>query len=389
MKALDLARLARWVWPLLFMTHTALAQQPPGASVPRTELAATAAVDAAGAVWVVFARGGQVWVQRGLDNPAPPVAVNAQPLKISAQHENRPKIALTPSGVVIVSFTVAGTARFSGHVFVARSTDGGRSFSTPQRLNDDARDISHRFDSLIIENSGRVRVVWIDRRDAEDAKTQGQTFTGASVYTAWSGDDGASWSPNQRLSASSCECCRIALANDPAGPTVALWRHVFAGNLRDHALMPVSSGARVRATFSNWQLEACPHHGPALAIDPEGTRHLAWFSGGARAGLYHSRLDAQGTPVGRPHLLAATGAHPALATQGRNILAAWLMFDGTRYQLQYARSADGGLRWAAPTTLASTRGAADYPQWLIHGDRVEVFWRTADEGFQRIRLPGH
>lgn len=352
----------------------------------RNELAASAAVDLAGNLWVVSARGGRLFVQKSagdVDALSAPVAVFDAPMKVLAQGENRPKIAVTDKGVILVTFTTAGSAPYSGHVHFSRSTDGGRSFSRPRLINDDTRDISHRFDNLIIEGSGRIRVVWIDRRDVAD----GRAKVGASIFTAWSDDEGASWSPNARLAQSSCECCRIALATDAAGKAIALWRHVFEPNIRDHALMAVDDKNLVRATFSDWRLDACPHQGPALAIDKTGVRHLVAFAGIKDGGLFYSRLDANGKPLGQPQRLTDTGAHAAIFTRDQEVLVAWIRFDGETHRLELARSKDAGETWQPAVTLRASAGPVDQTQWLMRHNAPVLFWRTRNEGLQLIKPP--
>ena len=368
------------LWCLNFAAPAFAHEHP---ATPRQELAASATVDANDVLWIATAKAGRVWVQRtqtGLADLSAPVPIGDVPYKVTAQGENRPKIAISKNGVVLVSYTTADTAPYAGHVNFTRSTDGGRSFSPPIRLNDDPRNISHRFESLIIEANGRVRVVWIDRRDVEDGKRR----NGASLYTVWSDDDGATWSANQRLSETSCECCRLSLANDPAGHAWVLWRNIFSTKLRDHAVMPLSGGTPQRATFSGWQLDACPHQGPALAIDREDVRHLVWFAGNAPRGLFYSRLWANGEPLGNPHPLTPDGAYPAITTHQNNVLIAWLRFDGEAHRLEFTRSRDGGQTWQPTTTLARTPGAADYPQWLLRENHPQLFWRTANDGFHLL-----
>ncbi|MEY3202643.1 MAG: hypothetical protein RIR70_2193 [Pseudomonadota bacterium] len=369
---------------LAFFCTPAIAQH----HAPRGELAISAAADREGRLWVVFAKAGQLWLAHtagGAESISAPIMVTDTPDKITAHGENRPKIAISKQGVMLITWTVASTKAYAGHVMFTRSTDGGKHFEKPRRINEDDRDISHRFDNLIIDGAGRVHVVWVDRRDVEDAKARLEERAGASIYHAYSDDDGATWSPNQRLAESSCECCRIALSLDAKGEVQALWRHVFPGGIRDHAMLsPGAKGTPLRATFSDWQINACPHQGPTLAIDANNNRHLAWFAGGADAGLYYSRLDANGMPLGAALRLTEHGANPAIVVKGAKVAVLWTRFDGSAHQLELAHSHDAGSTWHAPTPIAASAGAVDYPQWVMQQDRLHALWRTADEGIRLI-----
>ena len=81
-------------------------------------------------------------------------------------------------------------------VMIARSTDGGASFSTPVRINDDATTNKwHWFGTFSVAPNGRLDAVWYDTRNAPD-NLQSQLFY------SYSTDAGATWSPNVPVSAS-------------------------------------------------------------------------------------------------------------------------------------------------------------------------------------------
>ena len=81
-------------------------------------------------------------------------------------------------------------------VMIARSTDGGASFGTPVRINDDATTNKwHWFGTFSVAPNGRLDAVWYDTRNAPD-NLQSQLFY------SYSTDAGATWSPNVPVSAS-------------------------------------------------------------------------------------------------------------------------------------------------------------------------------------------
>ena len=81
-------------------------------------------------------------------------------------------------------------------VMFARSTDGGASFSTPVRINDDATTNKwHWFGTFSVAPNGRLDAVWYDTRNAAD-NLQSQLFY------SYSTDAGITWSPNVQVSAS-------------------------------------------------------------------------------------------------------------------------------------------------------------------------------------------
>ena len=80
-------------------------------------------------------------------------------------------------------------------VMFARSTNGGQSFSGPQRINDDPINPSkwHWFGTLAVAPNGRIDCVWFDTRNAAN-NTDSQLFYSYSI------DGGVTWSPNVAVS---------------------------------------------------------------------------------------------------------------------------------------------------------------------------------------------
>ncbi len=360
---------------------------------PKTTLAVGVTLDGDGHLWLAKVENQRLLVSRsddGGESFSSAVVVTPEPEDISADGENRPKIAVTRDGTALLSWTQTLPQRYSGNIRFARSTDSGRSFSTPVTLNDDGRITSHRFDALAIDGAGRVVVAWLDARD-RDAKEQGGKFSGVSIYTAQSGDNGASFGANRKFQQHICECCRIALSWTQAGP-VALWRNIFGINTRDFAIANLDHGGVRRATDDEWQIDACPHNGGSIAADGQGRLHLTWFTNGKkRQGLFYKRIDddweSQPLAIGNP---AVQANHAAVVAAGDTIILTWREFDGRAYSVQMMHSKDGGGSWSEPQHLMDSTGAADYPVPLINGKQVLVVWNTAAEGLRIVsfeRIP--
>lgn len=349
-------------------------------------LAVGAAFDAKGRLWLARVENQHLFVAYS-DNAgagfSAPVRVTPEPETISADGENRPKIAITVDGTVLLTWTQSLPQKYSGNIRFARSTDGGQRFSAPATLNDDGRITSHRFDSLATDGAGRVAVVWLDARDRDAAREKGGTFSGVSVYLAQSADTGAHFGANRKLTAHACECCRTSLAWTAAGP-VAFWRNLYGANTRDFAIGNPDTAEVRRATDDEWQIDACPHHGGGIAADGSGALHLVWFTNGKnRQGLFYKRIagTSESVPmaIGNP---ASQAGHAAVAAVGNTVLISWREFDGRAYVAQAMRSDDGGASWSAPIRLAEAAGAADYPLPLTDGKRALVVWNAAAEGLR-------
>ncbi len=394
--------LPKLILAALCLSVAACAATPPakdagkaGAAAPvRPALAATATFDARGRLWLATVRAGHVYVSRSDDKGKSfhaAVAANTAPEKIAADGENRPKIAVGRDGAIYVSWTQGLDQPFSGHVRLARSVDSGKTFSTPVTVNDNLETISHRFESLILDGFGRARLVWLDKREQHAAKRRGEDYRGAAVYAATAAD-GMRFHANDALAAHSCECCRIALALDNDGVPVILWRHIYDKNTRDHALLRLDGrSAPVRATHDEWQVDACPHHGPALSIGSDGIYHLAWFTGAAtHAGLYYRQSRDRGKTFTAPLAFgdaAALPAHPQVQSLGPRVFLAWKEFDGAVTTVQGMRSRDGGRTWSKPQALARAAGASDHPLLISDGRRAYLSWNTLQAGYRVLEIP--
>lgn len=388
----------------------ALAQAPTGAanrSAPaahaahapragnRAQLATGAVFGPDGRLWVVGVNTQQrLFVQHTvgtvLNDWAPPQLLDSGNDAISAEGENRPKIALGPQGWVVITYTQPLAKPYTGWIRLLRSTDGGQSFAPPVTLHRDRQEITHRFDSIAFDAQGRLHAAWLDNRDFP-VRSNGQGHAGAAVYHNVSHDGGASFGPDLKLADKACECCRIALAPDRQGRLHALWRHVFDPDIRDHALGALDTdqpNRHTRASYDDWHIKACPHHGPALATaddDGEAVFHALWFGmrlvqGQGVAGVRYARLDARGAPIlGTEQLVPdARAEHADLAAEGSRVALVWRSSQGAQTTLSAWLSRDGG-RSFERRELAQVSGANDYPRLVRSGARMVVVWRTPQE----------
>lgn len=353
------------------------------------------------AIGAAFAPDGRLWLA-GLDADArltlrvsaddgqswsAPRVLDTGSDRIAADGEARPKLAFGPDRVLVIAYTNPLAKPYTGEIRMLRSGDGGQSFAPPFTVHRDRQIITHRFESIAFDASGRLHVLWVDKRDQElrtsSAAKDGTSAAdrGAAIYRAVSTDGGRSFGGDIKLADSSCECCRIALARTPEGGIAALWRHVFAPNIRDHAfaLLGESSAAAapVRATFDNWAIDACPHHGPGLAPAAGSGYHAVWF--GEKAGdaqVRYGRLDQAGAPASEPLALPDERAeHADVASAGQRVAIAWRSFDGSATSLKAWLSDDDGRHFRLKQ-VARSSAPADNPLLLRKGTQLFVIWNT-------------
>lgn len=350
-----------------------------------------------GRLWLAWAFGEHVYVNYSDDKGktySAPVVVNSVPEKIYANGENRPKIVIADNGHIYISWTQQLAERFSGHIRFSRSVDGGKHFSDPIIVNDHRVITSHRFEALAVNQRGDIYLAWLDKRDQLAAKKAGQPYQGAALYYAVSTDAGLSFEHNEKIIDSTCECCRVAMAIDNDQLPVVLWRHVFGDNVRDHALVKFNdrqqAGEVVRVSHDQWQIEACPHHGPDISIAEDGRYHLVWFNNAAeRHGLFYAHSSDQGKTFSTPLNFGnykAQAAHPQAISSGQRVYLLWKEFDGKQASLISMQSSDSGETWGSPRVIAKTTGASDHPLLIAEGNKVYGVWHRRGEHYQLFSL---
>lgn len=363
-------------------------------TLAKPSLAVTAAFDEKGRLWRVLVRGRHVLVSHsddGGDSYSHPVKVNSEAEDILGDGENRPKI-IVRKGIIYISYTRGLAKPMTGHIRFSRSMDGGETFSQPVTVNDNLEIISHRFETMGVNDRGQVYIAWLDKRDLSEAAKKGEKYTGLGVYYAVSDDNGASFHPNIKAADHGCECCRAAMAIDTDGTPVIAWRHVFGKNVRDHAMLRLDGkSGLVRLSNDNWEIDACPHHGPAISIARDGVYHFVWFNNAPeRHGLFYAYSPDQGKSFSSPVSFGdfkAQAAHPYVLSLGKRVFIVWKEFDGETTSINLMQSGDGGKLWSVYRQIAFTADTSDHPMLIGNGEQVYLSWNTDKEGYRLIALP--
>ncbi|MBL6617267.1 MAG: exo-alpha-sialidase, partial [Reyranella sp.] len=190
------------------------------------------------------------------------------------------------------------------------------------------------------------------------------------------------------------ECCRLGVAFAGAARPAVVFRNIFPGSVRDHGVItfrdPATPGPVQRVSVDDWKIEACPHHGPSLAIAPDGSYHVAWFTdGAARKGLFYARADSADAAYSAPRPLSKPDRQPSrpyLLANGPALHLVWKEFDGNKVVVRWQVSHDSGRNWSDARTVAETEDASDHP--LLVADRLHTYlsWLTKNEGYRLIPL---
>jgi hypothetical protein len=339
---------------------------------------------------------------------APPVEIRDPLGPIEAHGESPPKIAYAPDGQLFAAYTVGKVVpggRFPlSALRLIKSADGGKTWTPPVTVTDGAVFGSHSFHALHVAANGTVYVSWLGAPEQPVASKNSKATMSAtpmvmasmpaghdmhSASASWiarSTDGGATWQPRVRVDmGEACPCCRTGLATAKDGTLYMAWRHVFPGNVRDVVVARSSDqGATwsdpVRVNADDWQFDACPHAGPAIAVDSAGALHVTWWTGKeGNAGVFYTRSTDGAKTFSAPLALGAAQysrpAHGQIALASKNrVVGAW--DDGTKQipQVVVRVSRNGGTTFGTATPLSAAGRSATFPVVGVAGDSIAVAW---------------
>ena len=303
----------------------------------------------------------------------------------------RPQIVSDKRGNVFLAYAFFKDANWNAQINTARSTDGGNTFTAPISLVQDGS--SQRFPSVLIRPDNSIFISWIDKRLVAAAKQGGAKRLGGSIAYAFSGDGGKTFQAEQFANESSCECCRIGTSLDPKNQAVIVYRAIFPGGIRDQASQVIGTkGAEPirRVSDDDWKTDACPHHGPSIAVSGTGTFHVAWYTQGSkRSGVFYANSSNQGLRYSKPFRVGSESANvsrPYLLALGQQVWMVWKEFDGTHSFVYMKQSANDGKTWGIPQMISKTSGYSDHPLLVNQGNTVFLSWLTRLDGYQLIQI---
>ncbi len=313
---------------------------------------------------------------------AAPVRVNAAAGEARVSGEIAPRVALVPAiGTADPEVVVLWNARDGAtQIKIARSRDGGRTFSAAAALQQPGAAGERGWQALAVDRRGTAHAIWLDHRGMAGGNDGAAEHTGEHDGVAMAQRSGLYYSSQsggpaaeRELFKGVCYCCKTALATGPDGSVFAAWRHVFAGNYRDMGFTVSRDGGKtfsplVRVNQDGWSINGCPDDGPAMAVDGRGAVHLVWptVRGGTEGALLYA-VSHGGRSFSTPAQVATLGgpkpSHPQIAVNGSGqIVIGWDEVRGGVRNVAISRvtsTAGGAPSFGSPETLDTAQGA--YP----------------------------
>ncbi len=342
--------------------------------------------DSQGRLWRVVPEKNYIYVDYSTDlgkTFSVPVRVNQDAQRIKVSGENAPNIAVDQSGRIYVVYAAEGAQPVT--VYSTISKDGGKSFAPPVPISDKAGEANSFQARLVLNHQDQAYVFWHDERDRTDWRQLGNA-----IYFTHIDENNPAHSANYKASDMLCECCRISASFDSHNQPILLARFIYPDGARDHGLIEISSNGKDtvtrRVTFDEWKIEVCPEHGPNLAIASDDRMHIVWFTqGSVRKGLFYANSVDHGQHFSPPLALGSQGklaSHPDVLADGQHVALAWQEFDGVKTELKSMQSQDGGKTWLPSKTVAETKATTNYPSLMQSRGHIYIAWNSINEGYR-------
>jgi hypothetical protein len=256
----------------------------------------------------------------------PPISV--LPSKgMSTTAESMGKVAFKGDGTAFAFFSRRFEHEknpFAGAIYYSSSSNKGKTWSSQRFLHSDTSHTYGRsfFDVSKLRN-GQIAAVWLDGRF-------GKSIKGSALYFAHT-ENAKGFERDSCLDKGTCECCRTDLLQDKSGNLHLAYRSILyppermGKQVRDMVYKVSTDNGR---TFSfsktisrdNWEIDACPHSGPTIAVNPPGL-NAVWFTAGGAPGLYTATKLASSAAFKQRNLLTANGRHPQMISLADGRLA--------------------------------------------------------------------
>ena len=291
-----------------------------------------------------------------------------------------PSLIVLPDGSLAAHWLAkSSSGKFSYDVMVARSFDGGKTWTRPLTPHRDGTPTEHGFVSLFPAPDGSLAAVWLDGREmkGEDSHS-GEHGNMTLRYATIRRDD--SLADEAVIDAKVCECCQTSAALTSAGPVV-VYRDRSDEEVRDISIVRLQRGkwsAPQTIHRDNWRLNGCPVNGPAVAAAGKQVA-VAWFtavSNTPRVQLAFSNDAGEtfGAPVtiddGNP-----AGRVDVLLLRDGSALVCWLekLPDGGAVRVRRVRP-EGRKETSLTVAPSGTARSNGFPQMARSADSVIFAW---------------
>ncbi len=252
-----------------------------------------------------------------------------------------PHLRGTPDGALWMQWLQAdASSPMAYDTVLARSRDGGMTWTQVTRVNNDEKAAEHGFAAMWAEGADSIGIAWLDGRDKESSPGDDQHAGGSTQLRQLGFDLDLERGTENVLDARVCDCCQTDAAMTTKGPVV-VYRDRSEQDIRDIAVVRRTAGkwsepASVHA--DGWKIAGCPVNGPAIAA------------------------------------------------AGNDAVVGWYSEAGDTPALRLARTTDAGDSFAAPVVVDSGKQVLGRVDVAVDAKQAWVSWLRETNGIQTLML---
>jgi hypothetical protein len=294
-----------------------------------------------------------------------------------------PSLLALPDGSLAAHWLAkSGAGMYAYNVNIARSFDGGKTWSKPFTPHRDGTQTEHGFVSLLPASKDSFTAVWLDGREMAGNNSDHNAGHGHGTMTLRAATIQRSNALAQEamLDAKVCECCQTSAAMTALGPVV-VYRDRSEQEMRDIAIVRLLNGkwSAPKTVFADgWQINGCPVNGPAVAAADKRVA-VAWFTGAnnksqVKLAFSNDAGETFGTPVviddGNP-----AGRVDVLLMPDGTAVVSWLekLANGGEVRIRKVKS-DGSREAAITIAPSGTARSSGFPQMVRAGNSLVFAW---------------
>lgn len=277
---------------------------------------------------------------------------------------------------------------------LARSRDGGLTWTQLTRVNNDELAAEHGFAALWPDGQDRIGIAWLDGRAQASPHAEGEHVGGAPMQLRANGFDlDLQRGTDSVLDEMTCDCCQTDVAMTTKGPLL-VYRDRTETEIRDIAVVRRTAGkwnAPVSVHADGWKIAGCPVNGPAIAA----------IGNDAVVGWYSEAGDGPALRLARTTDAGDTFAPPVVVDSGKQVLGrvdvamdssqawvAWLRETASGQTLMLARYTPDLTRELQRIEVAKLEGrghATGSPKLVVDSTATWLVWTDVIDGVAHLR----
>ena len=282
-------------------------------------------------------------------------------------------------------YVKGGKSKYAADIFLARSQDGGLTWSEDFKPYNKSARIYDAQMSLTALPDARIALVWTDMRETGDSKKNDRYQLMATILAKGQQSAGT----ELRLDDDICSCCRASTSAEGEN-LLTVYRDHRQGEIRDTGAVRWRADGKVEALSvpgDGWRIEGCPSNGPSVDMSASSVA-LAWFSAADDKGRVKVAFSTNGGKNFTKPLEIDDDArgYVNIALLSSNIaLVSWRKRAGPEDELRIAKVTTDGIGQQVVIYQGDFPGwPSKYPSMLVLDHQAFVAW--TDPIRKKVRL---